>query len=318
MDQLFSMLAQSFKTEMRTLEDLIEKIEKSGIQPVPDVEVLEYIWDWKMFVLDKLSDEELRNHSRYHGFNIKKEGGFVKLRGKQYLFDEEWLPYTGIRLIKEGTEFLPVEPADLRIDKINLSKVFQHLQRFFTTLPLIERMDVQGSWDNLREKLEKLPIQAKSFKKMEIHDLSPLDSNIPTILPQHFAHLSQDEDIPDLEGERFPEVLDEADFQEDNREGVDVLIYTRTKIGRPWLGRVLRKLDNTQFTIQWYDRRKGDVNTFFALENPDGTPYTSDLDTGTVILWNFSSRIDDASFTVNSFFLDKFKEEYCRHDASNI
>ena len=143
-------------------------------------------------------------------------------------------------------------------------------------------MNVQGSWDNLREKLEKLPIQAKSFKKMEIHDLSPLDSNIPTSLPQYFAHLSQDEDIPDHEGEKFPDVLEEADFQEDNREGVDVLIYTRTKIGRPWLGRVLRKIDNTQFTIQWYDRRKGDENTFFALENPDGTPYTSDLDTGLV------------------------------------
>ena len=57
------------------------------------------------------------------------------------------------------------------------------------------------------EKLEKLPIQAKSFKKMEIHDLSPLDSNIPTSLPQYFAHLSQDEDIPDHEGEKIPDVL---------------------------------------------------------------------------------------------------------------
>ena len=38
-------------------------------------------------------------------------------------------------------------------------------------------------------------------------------------------------------------MLDEADFQEDIREGVDVLIYTRTKVGRPWLGRVLRKID---------------------------------------------------------------------------
>ena len=312
------MLAQSFKTEMKTLEDLIDKIEVSGIQPVPDVEVLDFIWDWKMFVLDKLANEELRNHSRYHAFNIKKEGGFVKLRGKQYLFDDEWLPYTGIRLFKEGTEFLPVSPAGLRIEKINLEKVFQHLQRYFKTLPLVERMNVQGSWENLREKLEKLPKQARSFKKMVIQDLSPQDSNISTILPQHFAHLSKDEDIPELEGERFPEVLDEADFQEDNREGVDVLIYTRTKSGRPWLGRVLRKIDDAQFTIQWYDRRKGDVNTFFALENPDGTPYTSDLETGTVILWNFSSRIDDKSFSVNNFFLNKFKEEYCKHDASNI
>jgi hypothetical protein len=263
-------------------------------------------------------EEELRNHSNYHAFNIKKEGGFVKLRGKRYLFDEEWTPCTGIRLMKEGTEFSPVGPAEFRIDKLNLAKVFQHLQRFFITLPLVERMSVQGSWDNLKEKLEKLPMQAESLQKMNICDLRPQDSDILTKLPQHFAHLSQDEEIPDLEGETFPEELDEAYFQEDVKEGVDVLIYTRTKLGRPWLGRVLRKIDQANFTIQWYEKRKGNLNKFYASKQADGTPYTSDLETGTVILWNFSSRIDDESFSVNHFFLNKFKEEYCRHDASNI
>ena len=313
-----SMLTQSFKTEMRTLEDLKEKIITSGIKPLPDVEVLEYIWDWKLFVLDKLTKEELRNHSNYHAFNIKKEGGFVKLRGKRYLFDEDWTPETGIRLLKEGTEFSTVSPADFRIEKLNLPKVFQHLQRFFGTLPLVERMRVQGSWDNLREMLEKLPRQAPSLKKMNISDLHSLDSNIPVNLPQHFAHLSQDEKIPDLEGETFPEELDKADFNEDVKEGIDVLIYTREKVGRPWIGRVLKKIDNKSFNIQWYEKKKGNLNNFYASKNADGTPYTSDLETGTVILWNFSSKIDDHSFSVNNFFLNQFKEEYCRHDVASI
>jgi hypothetical protein len=72
---------------------------------LPDVEVLDYICDWKLFVLDKLTKEEIRNHSNYH---LKKEGGFVKLRGKCFLFDEEWCPVIGIRVLKEGTEFSPV------------------------------------------------------------------------------------------------------------------------------------------------------------------------------------------------------------------
>ena len=82
-DQLFSILTQSFKQEIRTLEELKERIVQSGIKPVPDVEVLDYIWDWKKFAIESLTDEELRNHSKYNAFNIKKEGGFVKLRGKR-------------------------------------------------------------------------------------------------------------------------------------------------------------------------------------------------------------------------------------------
>ena len=315
-DQLFSMLAESFKTEMRTLEDLIERISNSGISPTPDVEVLDFIWDWKMFVIDKLTKEELRNHSHYHAFNIKKDGGFVRLRGKRYLFDEQWVPYTGIRLLKEDTEFLQVDPAELRIEKLNLEKVFQNLQRFFVTLPLVERMKVQGSWENLREKLEKLPSQMTSFDRMELSKLKKQLPDIPTVLPQHFAHLSQDEEIPDLEGEVFPEQVDEADFQEDNKEGIDVLIYTRTKHNRPWVGRILERLSDTRFKIQWYERKKRNRNVFHASWNSDGSPYSEYLDVEMVLLWNFSTRVDDSSFYVNDFFLAKFKEEYCKYDAN--
>ena len=221
-------------------------------------------------------------------------------------------------MLKEGTDFPLVDPAEFRIKKLDLPKVFLHLQKYFSTLPLVERLGVQGSWDRLREKLEKLPSQADVLRKMNIHDLHSFDS-IPQInLPHHFAHLGQDEIIPDLEGETFPEELNEADFEEDVKEGLDVLIYTRSKLGRPWLGRVLSKRDDFNFTIQWYEKRKGNQNNFYASKNADGSAYTSDLETGMVILWNFSTRIDDESFSVNCFFLNKFKEEYAVHDASLI
>ena len=114
----------------------------------------------------------------------------------------------------------------------------------------------------------------------------------------------------------FPESLEEADFDQEAKEGLDVLIYTKTKKGRPWCGRIVNIQGEGRFMIQWYERKKG--NTFVACFNPDGSPYTTELETETVILWNFSSKIDDKSFHVNNFFISKFKEEYCRHDSAII
>ena len=315
---MFSLLTQAFKKEIRTLEELKEKIVLSGIKPVPVVEVLDFIWDWRSFALDNLTKEELRNHSKYHAFNIKKEGGFVKLRGKRYLFDDEWTPYTGIRLLNEGTEFTSIMPAELRIEKLDLPKVFLHLEKYFSTFPLVERLVVQGSWEKLRGKLEKLPSEIESCEGMNISELMSQDPNKLIVIPQHFSHLNQDEDIPDLQGETFPEELNEADFEEEVREGLDVLVYTRTKLGRPWVGRVLNRKDSSTFTIQWYEKKRGNLNIFYAAKNSDGTAYTAELDTGMVILWNFSTRLDHQSFSVNTFFLTKFKEEYARHDAALV
>ena len=62
--QLFSLLASSFKnSDIATLEDLIKKIDESGINPKPKVEIMDYCWDWKNYALDNLSKHELKNHS---------------------------------------------------------------------------------------------------------------------------------------------------------------------------------------------------------------------------------------------------------------
>ena len=92
MNPSHSILTHKFETQINTIEDLQEKILNSGILPVPEVEVLDFIWDWKDFALDNLSKEELRNHSKYHGFRVSKEKGQARLRGKRFSFETEWNP----------------------------------------------------------------------------------------------------------------------------------------------------------------------------------------------------------------------------------
>ena len=315
MDQLFSILTHKFKTQIDTIEDLKEKIVSSGILPVPEVEVIDFIWNWKEFALDNLAEEELRNHSKYHGFKISKEKGQARLRGKRFSFETEWNPAPGIRLLKENTVLKPIEAAPLRIEKLNLVKVFQDLQRFYASLPLEKRMVVQRSWENLKKKLENLPTQVDRFPKMEISKLPVQFPESQVVIPDHLAHITGDDSIKDLEGEVFPDDLDEADFNQDLSEGLDVLIYSNIKQGRPWVGRIKEVTGNSKFLIQWYAKRKGDQNMFDATRNGDGTPYVSELESESVILWNFSTRVGNNSFSVSKFFLNQFKVEYSRHES---
>ena len=222
-----------------------------------------------MFALENLSREELRNHSHYHAFNIKKEKGETRLRGKRYLFDKEWNPAAGIRLLSEGTTFEPVGVAEFRIESLNLKKIYQDLSRYFVTLPLEERMTVQTSWDNIRKKLEDIPFLSDNLKKMNLSDLPVQCSENRVVIPDHLAHLNREDTIKDLEGDTFPEDLDEADFNQDLTEGLDVLIYSNIKQSRPWVGRIVQVTGQDGFRIQWYSRKKGDQNLFYASNRWD-------------------------------------------------
>ena len=311
------MLAQSFKnTDIKTIEELVKKIDEAGITPKPEIEILDYIWDWKMLALDNLSAQELKNHSMYHAFRLSREDNKTKLRGKRYLFDSEWVPTTGIRILKEGSSFGEVDAAELRIEKLQLDKVFSHLNRFIETLPLPEKLEVGSSWERLRSRIEKCDQLKHTFPKMSLKQLQTqrMCLNEP-VLPDHLVHLANSDEVPELVGEIFPESLNEADFKKDLRSGLVVCIYSDEKRGRPWFGRILKVTENTRFEIQWYAKVKGSRNTFEASYNANGSPYTSVLASETVMLWNFSSDIDDSRFHVSDYFLSKIKELYITNDS---
>ena len=174
-----------------------------------------------------LSDQELRNHSNYHLFRLSEEQGSVKFRGKQFPFDSEFTPKCGLRLLKEDTTFEPVPAAEFRVDKLNLEKVRQHLDsKYLITLPLESKLPIKNVWDRLIERLENLQWRT-NFETLKISDL-PTNSNIEEPLPEMWedsAHLEDNISIPDLEGETFPEHLNEGDFEQEVIPGKLILAF---------------------------------------------------------------------------------------------
>ena len=66
-DQCFSIIASELKSEdILTVEDLKQKIGSASVNPKPVVRDLEFIYDWKSYVLPFLSDPALANHTRYN------------------------------------------------------------------------------------------------------------------------------------------------------------------------------------------------------------------------------------------------------------
>ena len=178
------------------------------------------------------------------------------------------------------------------------------------------RMKVSTSWDALRETLEKLPAKRMNLETMKITDLPKQTEHEQPTVPEEFQHVYEKE-IPDLKGEIFPQSLDEGKFEDEIMEGLDVCCYTRSKAKRPWLGRVKEVLPGGKFVINWYARRKGNINKFHAMIVV-GKQYLSVQENACVILWGFSDQRLEESFVVSNFWLAKIKSDYDIYDKNEL
>jgi hypothetical protein len=312
-------LAKLFKeSEIKCIDELVEIIKKAPVVPPNAVcSNLFYIFDWKNFIKNNFANTPLEYHSFYHSFKISSEDGQTKFRGKLYPQDTEYGPDTGIQLIKDGTEFEAVGPADFRIEKLELDKVFRSLQNYLSTMPLQQRIQVSASWDALRKTLESLPGRKENLLKMKISELPRQSIHLVPEIPDHFGQFSNDELVPELRGEIFPEKISDGNFNSEITENADVVVYTRSKQNRPWVGRVVKILPERKFTVQWYKRR-GRGNTFHAMVESDGSPVLSEQENTVVMYWYVSdpdSRTD-SSFRLSHYWLEKIHQDYLDHDSA--
>ena len=163
------------KVDIPTLEVLIERIVAAPIEPKPICRNLDFICDWKNFILDKLTNPPLKYQSKYNSFLLTVEHRdnqrLIVFRAKKLSQDSEMVPRAGIRLIKENTEIDPVGCAEYRIEKINFDEIMKGIHLFLRKQPLQERITVTESWDRLRDRLEGLPRRSESFPKMNLIQL---------------------------------------------------------------------------------------------------------------------------------------------------
>ena len=312
-DQLFSILTQEFKAEIRTVEELITKIKNAPIIPKAKVHHLFYIYDWKQFISPNLTEKGLKNHSHYNSFQFKLDNGVVNLRAKKFPQNSEWHPEEGIQLLKDDINYEPVAPAEFREEDLNLEKVLTDLRKIY--LPLVPEKDqkkVSDSWEKLVSTLERVPKkQLPSMKIMEIMKQSPCD---PPGIPDIIHEFQEKETPPALVGEHRPPVVVESNFVEEWKVGMNVVILTSCKRNRPWVGRVVKIISASEFQIQWFERRNRS-NTFWASTNKDGSPYVSAASVESVMFWEMAVDSGPESFVLSEYWLKRISFEYSSHDS---
>ena len=303
-------MAQSLKTEVRCIEDLFKIIETSPITPKPTVQHLWYIFDWNSSIQDNLTQKQLENHSFYNSFRIKRTDGQVLLQAKPLPQDSDWGPPTGIQLLKRGVQFLPVSAASFRVEDLNLEKAMMSLKPYIAQMSDKEKLFVSKSWEKLVSTLENLPRRQNNFETMKI-DQFPKQCDRSTNID---LQLEVTRELPELRGEIYPANLAEGSFRHEVSVKMDVAVYTKTKRSRPWLGRVTKvNSENGKFTLQWFSRRSRG-STFYGMKNADGSPFVSEQNVLSVMLWEFSENKTETSFSVSPYWLDKIAKEAEMHD----
>ena len=308
--QLFSILAHELKTtDIRTVDELKSKILNSPIQPKPIVESLFYIWNWRDFIEDKL--HPLSYHTFFNSFKITKELGEVRFRYKKLPQSPEYGPKEGMKLVEAGINLEPVGSADFRIEKLELDKLMKNLETVFQPLPITERMSILTSWAALKKTLEALPIRKDSMPKMDLNNL-PKRSWKET----EESNLDVEEEIRDIEGVFHEDDVCEGDVDDEVVVGMDVCVYTNSKIRRPWVGIVtnLNKEDAT-LELHWYEKDKASKsNRYKAMFHKDGTSNKSEVSKDTVMLYDFAEHADENSFVISPFWFSYLKAEYAKLD----
>lgn len=294
------MADQFEKSEILTVGDLVEKIENSPMTPKASTHELLYAFGWKKYITPKLSDPQLMNHSKYNSFVLTKENGLVKFRAKKLPQDPitNYMPRSGIRLIKDmdGIDSDSIGPADLRIERIDFDGIVKGLQRFLLNQTLELKMQVITNWDNLRKRLEDLPKKFDCLPKMKFSIFPKQDNSCATVSRNPIL----DEEIPALVGDLYPEEVALGSIEDEADIGMDVCLFTEEKKWRPWMGRIVKLLENNKMEVQWYKRKSKRSNVFVAVDKFDGSPYLNVVEKECVMFWMMS---EPESRTENSFIV---------------
>ena len=237
------------------------------------------------------------------------------MRAKKYPQHSEWNPLEGIQLLKDNQDFALVSVSPFRIEKLNLDKVYGDLvTKYFPTLDLRNRREVEASWERTKAVLENLPRKMDNFPKMNLQSL-PRQTTEP--IPDHPSYLKPfiETEARELQGQKCIQEAIDGDFFNEIQTNMDVVVYSESKAHRPWVGRVQQLLPDTrEFRIHWYGKKNKSLE-FYPSVNKDGTPLMSVVSVDTVMFWEFSEKsLSDNSFKIDRDWFDKIMDEYKSHD----
>ena len=299
--------------DVSTLDDLVSSIESAPINPAPKVKVLYHISDWKKFVENKLSKEKLSYHSGYHCFKFNEEDSQVCFRGIVLSTDDKWYPPKGIKLLDDEANLSDsIEAAEFRFDHKKMKNILDDIEsRYLPTLDQEKRQEVHASWIALDQTFQQLEKKRKSLKTLSFSDLPKY---VPPPAPNLSEPLVKDyENIPQLWGTFHADEVLDGNVETDAKIGLDVIVYTHSKVNRPWVG-VIKSIDDKEknYSVQWYKRAPGG-GVRFKPDMKGETAYVSVVDSASIMLYSVADHLKNGDLDLSEWHTT-IMETYAQHD----
>ena len=154
-------------------------------------------------------------------------------------------------------------------------------------------------------------MKQESMCKMDISSLTGY--GVEPATPE--INLPYQAETREIEGEFCEELIDEGVFESEASSGMDVCVYTESKVKRPWVGRIVEVKKEMSVVIHWYEKRKGSKSgEYIAMKHDDDTPYISEQDMKSVMFWAFTHDKCPDSFVISPYWQSTLKREYDKLD----
>ena len=300
-DQMFSVFASYLrKIEIPSFEYLLEELKNIKING-NSVLVKEMIFTSDFVQKAAPSLLNIEGHSSFSQFKFRRENNRTRMYVKADELESPWQFGSGVKLFEKLPNFSNLSVAPFREDN-EYSDIFHSVwTKYIPTLKgKFSDADIRSielKWETRINML--IDLDTKNYKAFNISLLKPIVNQV--VVPEDPADISFKE--PSLRATFYP--IELKNFSVDDLvKDCSVVLYTKSKSTRPWIGLFIDKCDDTsgRIKVQWLKKER-------KLYKPDilkdGSPYVSDVEIESVM---FSHVLNNVSFRNDShgpYFLDK-------------
>ena len=259
------------------------------------------MWDFKKHY-EGIRTGILSQHSFSHAFCIRREDEITRFRHKLYPQSEKYIPESGLKLIKENSRFPPIAVANFCIERLNLDVVGKDYQKYVESLTNdVIKFNCLRSWENVRDRLEKLPRRQKYLIKMNL-DLLPKQNSSDV-----YNFVEDKEETPIIGVEMHPEKLGKL------KEGDDIVVYNDDLVARPLIGKVINVREDMTAEINWFKKKCKTI--YIPNRNVDGSLDTSIISRNSIMYIGISSVISQSEIRLTPTMIKRISMEYEKLDS---
>lgn len=299
---MFSVFASHLrKVELPTFEKMLLELASIKLKSSPViVKEMEYTSDFVSKIASQLL--HIEGHSSFAQFRFRRESKVTKMHVKVDELCSTWQFGAGIKLFDVLPDLRNIPVASFR-ENNEYSDIFRavwtkYIPSLTGKMSNDEIEDIKSKWEARVNRLIELDV--RRFTAFDISTLKPQDP--VKEVEERPCHSSGSKE-PSLTATFYPLEMNEFHV-EDLITDCSLVMYTLTKVSRPWIGLYVgrSKKEPSKICVQWLKKDK----KFYVLESlNNGSPYISDVEVESIMFSNVLSNVSRSNDRKGPYVLSR-------------